>query len=114
MKAEQFIVQSYEGGPERRFYNKVPYLMRADIALSEDPEYEGLSVIHRGIVRGTAMCIIAARAEGLAEVLKTPRKITVDSCLEFAERYLVSTESDAEIPSEEGVVENPTGTPAGA
>lgn len=114
MKTEQFIVQSYEGGPERRFYNKVPYLMRAEIELAKDPEYEGLSVIHRGIVRGTAMCIIAARAEDLADVLKTPKKITVESCLEFAERYLVSTDGDAEIPADEDVVENPTGTPAGA
>lgn len=114
MKAEQFTLQSYEGGPEYRFFNRMPFVLRADIELAGDTEFEALSPVAKASVRAVAMCVLAVRKEGLAKKLGAPGKLTVDSLMAFAENYMIEVKSDAEIPTGEDVVENPTGTPAAA
>lgn len=115
MNADKFKIQAYSGGPEYEFFNRTPFIRRADIELGRDKEFQGMSHRNKSITQSIAMCALAARKEGLGDVLDLPERLTVATCDEFAEEYAITLET-AEIPTgEQGGAEvedeNPTGTP---
>lgn len=112
MKAGMFTVQSYDGGPEHSFFNRQPYVRRAEIELMRDKEYQKLDNDSKTVIKSVGMCILSARKAGLSGSLNIPDKLTVETCDEFEEEYCISFGA-GDIPNGFEVVdENPTGTPA--
>lgn len=108
MKADKFIVQSYDGGPEYEFFVRTPFYIRSDIALSRIAEFKSMPPMSQANVRAIAQCILAVQYEGKAAEMDAPDTITIDNCLEFASRYRIDMVSDVELSKVAD--ENPTVT----
>ena len=111
MKAGIFTVQSYDGGPEISFFNRQPYVRRAEIELMADKAYQKADDPTKAVARSVGMCILAARKKGLSDALGLPDRLTLASCEDFEERYYIEYGS-GEIPTGFEVVDgNPTDSP---
>ena len=114
MQASQFTVQSYDGGPEYRFFNRLPHLRRAEIELQRDKAYKNLDKQTQAFIKGVGNCILSARAAGLGADLGLPDSLTLGTCEEWACLYNLAVD-EAEIPGAEVAEDaNPTGTPHGS